>query len=94
MTLSATFVGELYMAGGLVAVALFALFLGWAAARWNRLGARANTNAMLILYASGFFAAGLCMRSFLSVAPAILPTIALAVMVKMRSKRVARVPSS
>ena len=32
MTLSATFVGELYMAGGLLAVALFALLLGWAAA--------------------------------------------------------------
>ncbi len=93
MTLSATFVGEFYMAGGLLAVGLCALFLGWAAASWNRVGARADTNAMLILYASGFFAAGLCMRSFMSVAPAILPTIALAVMISIRGKRIEKYPS-
>jgi oligosaccharide repeat unit polymerase len=92
MTLSATFVGEFYMAGGLLAVALCALFLGWAAASWNRVGAKADTNAMLILYASGFFAAGLCMRSFMSVAPAILPTIALALMVNAKGKRVDGLP--
>ena len=48
---------------------------------------------MLILYASAFFGAGLCMRSFMSVFPAMLPTAALAVMVSMKGKSIARFPS-
>ncbi|SEQ78455.1 hypothetical protein SAMN05428995_10861 [Loktanella sp. DSM 29012] len=76
MTLSATFVGELWMAGGTLAVGLAALILGAVAGWWNRKALRARSNMDMILYATGFFPAGLCMRSFLSVAPALLPLIA------------------
>jgi hypothetical protein len=77
MTLAATFVGELYMAGGMFGVSLCALLYGWAAGKWNRVGQHASSNAQLILFASGFFAAGLGMRSFLSIVPALLPAVAL-----------------
>lgn len=77
MTLSATYVGEFWMAGGLWAVAFGSILLGAIAAFWNRYGARATSQLELIIYVVGFFPAMLCMRSFLSVAPAILPVIAL-----------------
>lgn len=82
LTLAATFVGELWMAGGYLAVGSGALAFGAAAARWNRVGARASTTTQLILFASGFFPAGICMRSFLSVAPTILPIIGLLVFLR------------
>jgi hypothetical protein len=78
-TLSATYIGELWMSGGLFAVILTSLLLGVSAAMWNRVGAMARGNLDKIVFASGFFAAGLCMRSFMSVAPAVLPTVALLV---------------
>jgi hypothetical protein len=77
MTLSATFIGEFWMAGGMTAVGLSALIFGAVSARWNRVGAAANTNMKLILFAAGFFPAGICMRSFLSAVPPLLPVIAL-----------------
>lgn len=77
MTLSATFIGELWMSGGVFAVILGSLAFGAAAAGWNRVGATAQGNLDQILFASGLFAAGICMRSFLGVMPAVLPTLAL-----------------
>jgi oligosaccharide repeat unit polymerase len=77
LTVSATFVGEAYMAGGLFAVALAALIIGSLAATWNRVGEHLDNRFMQIFYASGFFAAALAMRSVLQVAPAILPLLAL-----------------
>lgn len=77
LTLSTSFVGEAYMAGGLMAVAIAALVLGSLAASWNRVGMHLDSRFNLIFYASGFFAAALAMRSILHVAPAILPTVAL-----------------
>lgn len=82
MTLAATFIGELWMAGGLTGVAIASLCFGAAAARWNRVGASASTNMKLILFAAGFFPAGICMRSFLSVAPPFLPLLALGIFLK------------
>lgn len=77
LTLSATFVGESYMAAGLPAVAVAGLLLGSLAASWNRLGTHLNNLYVLVFYASGFFAASLAMRSVLQVAPALIPTFAL-----------------
>ncbi|MBK0399764.1 oligosaccharide repeat unit polymerase [Limibaculum sp. M0105] len=77
LTLSATFVGEAYMAGGLFAVIVSGLLLGATAGNWDRLGKQVSSNYGLILYCSGFFAAALSMRSVLQVAPALLPTLAL-----------------
>jgi hypothetical protein len=87
LTLSATFVGEMWMAGGTLAVALGAFLYGAAAAAWNRVGAAATTSLAFILFASGFFAAGLGMRSFLQLAPAVLPTIALAIFIAIFANR-------
>jgi hypothetical protein len=77
MTLSATFVGEFWMAGGLLAVCFGSLLLGAIAGAWNKYGAKADTQLKIMIYISGLLPAGLCMRSFLSVAPSILPIIAL-----------------
>ncbi len=87
MTLSATFVGELWMAGGYLAILLGALAFGALAARWNRVGASADTNLKLILFAAGFFPAGICMRSFMSVAPTLLPLLALWLFLRLNRKR-------
>jgi hypothetical protein len=75
--LSATFVGETYMAGGHFAVAVAALILGSLAATWNRVGRILDSRFNQLLYATGFFAAALAMRSVLQVMPAILPPLAL-----------------
>ena len=77
MTVSCAFVGEAYMAGGLVAVLLISLVFGAAAAMWNRMGANSNLQFAQLLYASGFLCAALAMRSMLSMVPVMLPTIAL-----------------
>ena len=77
LTLSATFVGESFMAAGLPAVAVAGLLLGSLAASWNRVGTHLNNLFMLVFYASGFFAASLAMRSVLQAAPALIPTFVL-----------------
>lgn len=92
MTLSATFVGEFWMAGGYLWIAIFALVCGSVAGAWNRFGSGAKSNLELILFASGFFPAGLCMRSFLSMMPALLPVIALSLYIKRRGNKPNRPP--
>ncbi len=82
MTVSASFPGELWMAGGFLAIALGSLAAGAFAGYWDRFGARASSSLQLTAYAIGFFPAGLMMRSFMSSAPAFLPLIALLVFVK------------
>jgi hypothetical protein len=94
MTLSCTFVGEAYMAGGLIAVLLISLFFGAAAAMWNRVGANSNLQFAQLLYASGFLCAALAMRSMLSMVPVMLPTFALWIFGKLWLPRLSlrRVP--
>jgi hypothetical protein len=77
MTLSCTFIGEAYMAGGLVAVVAVSLLFGTLAEVWNRVGGNSDTQFALLLYVSGFLCAAIAMRSMLSMVPLILPTIAL-----------------
>jgi oligosaccharide repeat unit polymerase len=76
-TLSCTFIGEAYMAGGLFAVLLTSLLFGAAAEMWNRVGRDINSSFAQALYASGFLCAAMAMRSMLSMVPFMLPTIAL-----------------
>jgi oligosaccharide repeat unit polymerase len=83
-TLSATFVGELWMSGGYWAVLFGALIFGALGAAWNRKAAVARTNIDIIYFAVGLFPAGLCMRSFMSVFPALLPILALAIYLKFK----------
>ncbi|MCL5776859.1 oligosaccharide repeat unit polymerase [Limibaculum sp. FT325] len=90
LTLSATFIGEAYMAGGLFGVIVTGLLLGATAGNWDRVGKQVGSNYGLILYCSGFFAAALSMRSVLQVAPALLPTLALWLFGRVWLRRVMR----
>lgn len=75
-TISATFIGEAYMSGGVLGVGLCGLILGSLTAWWNRLGRENNTPFGFLIFASGFFAVVMSMRSLLVFTTAILPTIA------------------
>jgi hypothetical protein len=77
LTVSCTYVGEAYMAGGLLAVLIISLLFGAAAEMWNRVGFDVNQQFKQIVYVSGFLCAAIAMRSMLSMAPLMLPTIAL-----------------
>ncbi len=74
-TVSTTFVGEAYMAGGLQAVIIISLILGAAMGWWSHLASPRNSEFGMLVYASGFFAIAISMRSILAVAPAVLPTL-------------------
>ncbi len=76
-TLACTFVGEAYMAFGLVGVLVAGLFFGAAAGWWNQVGQRDNSSFTQILYASGFLCAAMSMRSLLTMVPFMLPTLAM-----------------
>lgn len=77
VTTSCTFIGEAYMAGGLLAVLFTGLLFGAAAEMWNRVGREINSHFAQLLYVSGFFCAVVAMRSMLSMVPPMLPTLAL-----------------
>ena len=76
MTVAATFVGEAYMSAGLFGVALEALVLGLMAAWWNRLASPRNSELGILVYASGFFAVTITMRSTFALTTALLPCLA------------------
>src|SRR5262249_50266983 len=77
LTLSCTYVGEAYMAGGLLAVVIAGLLFGAAAELWNRVGFSSGHQFKQIVYVSGFLCAAVTMRSMLAMAPLMLPTLAL-----------------
>jgi hypothetical protein len=83
-TVSATFIGESYMMGGYAAVFGVALLFGWLAGWWDRFGHDLRSNMNVALYASGFFAAMLSMRSMVWTTTAMLPTIAIWCYLKLR----------
>lgn len=87
LTLSATFVGEFWMSGGYVAILIAGLTFGALAAFWNRKAARARSSMDMIFFAVGLFPAGLGMRSFMSIFPALLPLLALTVYLKFQGSR-------
>jgi oligosaccharide repeat unit polymerase len=76
VTIAATFVGEGYMSGGYFAIVLMGIFLGWLAAWWNRLASPHNSELGLLIYASGFFAVTITMRSLFALTTAVLPCVA------------------
>jgi oligosaccharide repeat unit polymerase len=86
MTLSCTFIGEAYISGGYVGVAIFSILFGAAAEMWNRLGRNLHSEFAQVLYASGFLCAAVGMRSMLSMAPLALPTLALWIFGKLRAQ--------
>jgi hypothetical protein len=82
-TVSCTYVGEAYMAGGLLVVLAISLLFGAAAEMWNRVGLSSNRQFNQIVYVSGFLCAAIAMRSMLSIVPLMLPTIALWIVGKL-----------
>jgi len=76
VTLTCTFIGEAYMAGGLFVVLLMSVCFGAAADLWTRLGSNTIRFTQL-LYVSGFLPAAIGMRSMLSIVSFMLPTLAL-----------------
>jgi hypothetical protein len=76
VTIAATFVGEGYMSGGFPAIVAMGLCLGWLAAWWNRLSSPHNSELGMLVYASGFFAVTITMRSLFALTTAVLPCVA------------------
>jgi hypothetical protein len=76
LTLASTFIGEAYIAFGNVGVFLSGLFFGVLARWWSRFANHGNSDLGIFIYASGFFAASISMRSLFVFTTAILPTIA------------------
>jgi oligosaccharide repeat unit polymerase len=75
VTIAATFVGEAYMSGGLLAVIIEGIIMGMLATFWNRLASQKNSELGLLVYSSGFFAVTITMRSCFSLTTAILPSV-------------------
>jgi hypothetical protein len=72
LTISSTFVGEGYMSGGLFGVGAYALVLGALAGLWNRMASPSNSELGILIYASGFFAVVITMRSVMTLTTALL----------------------
>jgi hypothetical protein len=76
MTLSTTFVGEAYMAGGAFGVFLAGLFFGVISGWWGRFATAITSEIGFLIYASGFAAIAMSMRSLFWLTTVALPTIA------------------
>ncbi|MBF2000020.1 MAG: oligosaccharide repeat unit polymerase [Synechococcales cyanobacterium C42_A2020_086] len=85
-TIATTYLGESYMMAGWLGVIGMSLFFGALAAWWNRMAMRQQSDYALVVYALGFFAAGITMRSMFWLTTAILPVIALIVFRKFTSR--------
>ena len=94
MTVAASFAGEAYMAGGMIAVLACGIFFGAATGWWSHLSSPKNSEMGLLIYASGFFAAVISMRSLFVFTTALMPTAAGTViaiyLVRFLTARVAR----
>ncbi|MBD2026057.1 hypothetical protein H6F80_16925, partial [Leptolyngbya sp. FACHB-711] len=86
-TLAATYLGESYMMAGWLGAIGMSLFFGALAAWWNRMAMQSQSDYALVVYALGFFAAGITMRSMFALTTTILPVIALIVFRKFTSDR-------
>lgn len=82
-TVSGTFVGESYMMGGYFAVIGMAIALGALAAWWNRLALQKHSGYAMLVYAIGFLAAAVTMRSMFWLTTLILPILAIVLVKKI-----------
>jgi hypothetical protein len=76
-TVSATYVGETYMMGGIFAVILASLCLGILANWWSRTAAFHTSGYGIVVNALGFFTAAISMRSLIVFTTSILPIVGL-----------------
>jgi hypothetical protein len=79
-TFSATFIGEAYMAAGLLGAVFTGLALGWLATYWTRKAFSIHSDFGILLYGSGFFAVVITMRSLYTLPVASLPVLAVVVL--------------
>ena len=77
VTISVTFIGEAYLAGGMLAIVAAGLALGAFSGWWNHLASPRFSDLGVLIYASGFFSASIAVRSLFTFTTAILPTVAL-----------------
>jgi hypothetical protein len=75
-TVAASIVGESYMMGGVFAVLATCAVCGLLAGWWNQFASARSSEFGILVYASGFFAAVITMRSLLVFTTALLPTFA------------------
>ncbi|MGG6263578.1 hypothetical protein ACQ4M3_16285 [Leptolyngbya sp. AN03gr2] len=78
-TLATTYIGEAYMMAGVLGVIGTSLFLGALANWWNRLVLQRQSDYAMVVYALGFFAGSITMRSMFWLTTAMLPVIGLIV---------------
>jgi len=76
VTIAASFAGEAYISGGLIAVFLIGLTFGALTGWWSHLASPKNSELGILIYSSGFFAAVISMRSMFVFTTALLPTVA------------------
>jgi hypothetical protein len=87
MTISSTFIGESYLAYGAIGVALAGLFFGILTGWWSRMTIGLSSALGLLIYASGFLAVVISMRSLFTLTVTILPTIAAIAMARLFTRR-------
>jgi hypothetical protein len=78
-TIAVTWVGEAFVAGGLPWIVGIGVLIGAFCTFWNSLAQRLESLFPLIVFASGFYAVLLLMRSLMFFTTALLPPIALVV---------------
>jgi len=88
-TLASTFVGESFMAAGVIGVAITALSLGALSRWWTSRAYTTDSDLGVLIYSSGFFAMVMTMRSVYQLPVAILPTLAV-ITFGLLSQRTAR----
>jgi oligosaccharide repeat unit polymerase len=75
LTIAASFVGESYLSGGFIGVLFAGLFFGIITGWWSHLASARNSELGILIYASGFLAAVISMRSIFVFTTAMLPTL-------------------
>jgi len=76
LTIATSFSGEAYMSGGLAGVMIIAILFGMYNGWWNHLSSPRNSELGILIYASGFFAAVISMRSLFEFTTALMPVCA------------------
>jgi hypothetical protein len=87
MTVSTTYIGEAYIAGGSWGVVLAGLFFGMLASWWGKLVSLVRSEFGFLIYASGFLAMAISMRSLFALTTAALPTAASIILALVFTRR-------
>jgi len=74
-TWAVTYMGEAYMAYGILGIVVVSAGLGWLSSLWNSAGSPKNSDLGILIFASGFFSFAIAVRSLFTFTTAILPTL-------------------